>query len=149
MNHYQHFFKEHKQSRLKTWEGIKSIININTAKNKSITCLNVNSTERNRLFCLKQFLQQVFYNNCKKKKKRKESNIVQTTKNYTDHLTNLSEKTYFLTPTLQVEVEEVEDIIKTLNLRKSIDPTVFQLNFSIIILKLLAFQSPNSLINLS
>ena len=48
-----------------------------------------------------------------------ESNIVHTTKNYTDYLTNLSEKTFFLTPTSPAEVE---DIIKTLNLRKPIDP---------------------------
>ena len=30
------FLQEHKQNMLKTWEGIKSIININTTQNKSI-----------------------------------------------------------------------------------------------------------------
>ena len=48
-----------------------------------------------------------------------ESNIVHTLKNYTDCLTNPSEKTLFLTPTLP---DEVEDIIRTLNLRKSVGP---------------------------
>ena len=76
--YYQNFFQDHKQNMLKTWEGIKSIININTTKNKSINCLNVNNTEE----------------------------------------TDPSEKT-FLTPT---SPDEVEDIIKTLNLRKSIGP---------------------------
>ena len=37
----------------------------------------------------------------------------------TDYLTNPSEKTFFLTPT---SPDEVEDIIKTLHLRKSIGP---------------------------
>ena len=45
--------------------------------------------------------------------------MVHTLKNYTDCLTNPSEKTLFLTPTLP---DKVEDIIKTLNLRKSIGP---------------------------
>ena len=40
-------------------------------------------------------------------------------KNYTDYLTNLIEKTFFLTPT---SPDEVEEIIKTLNLRESIGP---------------------------
>ena len=35
---------------LKTWEGIKSIIKINTTKNKFINCLNVNNTEETALF---------------------------------------------------------------------------------------------------
>ena len=51
--------------------------------------------------------------------KKIESNIVHTPKNYTDYLTNPSEKTFFLTPT---SPDEVEDIINTLNLRKSIGP---------------------------
>ena len=45
--------------------------------------------------------------------------MVHTLKNYTDCLTNPTEKTLFLTPTLP---DKVEDIIKTLNLRKSIGP---------------------------
>ena len=49
--------------------------------------------------------------------KKIESNIVHTPENYTDYLKNPSEKTHFLIPTLP---DEVEDIIKTLNLRKSI-----------------------------
>ena len=44
-NHYQNFLQEHKQKMLKTWECIKSIININATKNKSITWPNVNNTE--------------------------------------------------------------------------------------------------------
>ena len=51
-NYYQNFFQEHKQNMLKTWEGIKSIIHINTTKNKSINCLNVNRIEEMEPFVL-------------------------------------------------------------------------------------------------
>ena len=51
-NHYQNFFQERKQNMLKTWEGIKSIININTTKNKSINCLNVNNAKETDPFVL-------------------------------------------------------------------------------------------------
>ena len=51
--------------------------------------------------------------------KKIKSNIVHTPKNHTNYLPNPSEKTFFLTP---ASLEEVEDIIKTLNPRKSIGP---------------------------
>ena len=50
--------------------------------------------------------------------KKIESNIVHTPKNYKDYLTNPSEKTFYLITA--TSPKEVEDIIKTLNLRKSI-----------------------------
>ena len=43
-NHYQNFFQERKENILETSEGIKSIINTNTTKNKYINCLSVNNT---------------------------------------------------------------------------------------------------------
>ena len=98
---------------LKTWKGIKSIIHINTTKNKSVNCLNVNNIEETDPFALSSSFNKSLTTIAKKI----ESNIVQTPKHYTDYLTNPSEKTFFLTPT---SPEEVEDIIKTLNPRKSI-----------------------------
>ena len=44
-NHYQNFFQEHKQNMLKTREGAKSIININSTKNKQVNCINKINTE--------------------------------------------------------------------------------------------------------
>ena len=41
-NHYENFFQERQQNMLKTWEDMKSIIDINTTKNRSINYLNVN-----------------------------------------------------------------------------------------------------------
>ena len=112
--YYQKFFQEHKQNMLKTWEGIKSIIYINTTKSKSINCPNVNNTEEMDPFVLSHAFNKFFTTITKEI----ESNIVHTPKNYADYLTNPSEKN-FLTPT---SPDEVEDIIKTLNLRKSIGP---------------------------
>ena len=114
---------EHNKIIPKTWEGIKSIININTTKNKSIDCLNKNNTEETDLLVLNSSISRFFTTIAKKKKKKKkkkkESSIVHKPKNYTDHLTNPSENSFFLTPT---SPDEAEDIIKTLKLRKSIGP---------------------------
>ena len=52
---------------LKTWEGmIKSIININTTKNKSINCLNVNNTEEKDSFVLSSSFNKFFITIAKK-----------------------------------------------------------------------------------
>ena len=51
---------------LKTWEGIKSIININTTKNKSINCLNVNNTKETDPFVLSSSFNKFFTTIAKK-----------------------------------------------------------------------------------
>ena len=38
--HYHHYFTDHKKNMLKTWEGIKLLVNINKRNNKTGTCLN-------------------------------------------------------------------------------------------------------------
>ena len=123
---------------LKTWEGIKSIININTTKNKSINCLSGNDIEETDPFVLSSSFNKVFTTIAEKI----ESNIVHTPNIYTDYLTNPSEKTFVLTPT---SPDEVEDIIKTLN---QLAQTVSQISFSKNIPKILVFQSSNSFIKL-
>ena len=100
---------------LKTWEGIKSIININTSKRKSNNCFNINNIQETDHFVLSRSFNRFFTTIAKKT----ESNIFHTLKNYIDYLTNPSEKTFFFSPT---SPDKVEDIIKTLNLRKSIGP---------------------------
>ena len=115
-NYYQNSFQEHKQNMLKAWEGIQFIIKINISKSKSFNCLDVNNIEETDPFVLSSSFNKFFTTTAKKKI---ESNIVHTPKNYTGCLTNSSEKTFFLTPT---SPEEVGDIINTLNLRKSIGP---------------------------
>ena len=51
--------------------------------------------------------------------KKIESKLINTTKHYTDYLTEPATNTFILTPT---NIEEIEDIIKTLNIRKFIRP---------------------------
>ena len=55
---------------LNPWEDLKSIININTTKNNSINCLNVNNTKEADPFCSKQFLvvPTCFSQHCQKKR---------------------------------------------------------------------------------
>ena len=65
-NHYQNFFQEHKQNMLKTWEGIKSIININTTKNKPMDCLNGNNTKETDPFVLSSSFNKFFTTIAKK-----------------------------------------------------------------------------------
>ena len=77
---------------VKTWEGIKSIIHINTTKSKSINCFNVNNIEETDPFVLSSSFNKFFT----KIAKKIESNIVHTPKNYTDYLTNPSEKNFHL-----------------------------------------------------
>ena len=38
--HYHHYFTDHKKNMLKTWEGIKLLVNINKRNNKTGNCLN-------------------------------------------------------------------------------------------------------------
>ena len=102
---------------LKNCEVLKSIININTTKNKSINCLNVTNTEGTNSFVKSSSFNEFFTTISKKI----ESNVVHTHKSFTHYITNPSKKTLFLTPALP---DEVEDITKTLNLRKSIGPDI-------------------------
>ena len=85
-NYYQRFFQEHKQNMLKTWERIKAIINIRNISKKNVNCLNINDIEEKDSAILSDSFNKFF------------SKIVPTSKNYTDYLTNPSEKTFFLRP---------------------------------------------------
>ena len=39
VKHYHHYFTEHKKNMLKTWEGVKLLVNINERNNKTVTCI--------------------------------------------------------------------------------------------------------------
>ena len=43
--HYHHYFTDHKKNMLKTWEGIKLLVNINKRNNKTVNCLNADGVE--------------------------------------------------------------------------------------------------------
>ena len=115
VNHYQKFFQDHKKNLHKTWEGIKMIININKTTKKEVNCLDINGNEEVDPAVLSQTFNEFFSTIAQKI----ESKLINTTKHYTDYLTEPTTNTFILTPT---NTEEIEDIIKTLNIRKSIGP---------------------------
>ena len=114
-NHYQKYFHEHKKNTLKTWNGIKSIININKKKKKGINCLKVDDQKAIDPFLISNYFNKFFT----KMAKKIESKIIQTDKKYPDFLDTPLEKTFFLTPT---EPNEERSLIKTLNLKKTTGP---------------------------
>ena len=81
-NYCQRFFQEHKQNMLKTWEGIKTIINIRNVSKKNINCLNINNTEDTHQAILSDSFNKFFTTIAQKI----ESKIVPTNKNFTDYL---------------------------------------------------------------
>ena len=119
--HYQAFFIEHKNNLFKTWQGIKSIININKKNNKTINCLKVNGKEETDPFIISDSLNSFFTNIAKKI----ESKIPQTDKHFSDYLLNPTENSFFLTPTTP---DEVSKIIKNLSSRKALGPNSIPYN---------------------
>ena len=104
---------------LKTWKGIKSIININKKEKKDINCFKVDDQQATDPFLISNYLNKFFTTIPKKL----DSKIVQTDKKYSDFLDNPLEKTFVLTT---AEPNEVQSLIKTLNLKKA---TVYLQNF--------------------
>ena len=66
-NHYK-FFQKHTKNMHKTWDGIKSIININKASKKNINCLKINKNEETNPATLSDSLNNFFVNIAQKKK---------------------------------------------------------------------------------
>ena len=108
---HQKYFHEHENNMLKTWDRIKSIININKKEKKDINCLKVDDQQATDPFVISNYFNKFFTTIAKKI----ESKIVQTDKKYSDFLDNPLEKTFFLTPT---EPNEVQSLIKTISLSK-------------------------------
>ena len=115
VNHYQKFFQDHKKNLHKTWQGIKMIININKTTKKEVNCLDINGNEETDPAILSQIFNEFFSTIAQKI----ESKLINTIKHYTDYLTEPTRNTFILTPT---NTEEIEDIIKNVNIRKSIGP---------------------------
>ena len=103
---------------LKTWDGIKFIININKKEKKYINYLKVDDQQVTDPFVISNYFNK-FFTTFTTISKKIESKIVQTDKKYSDFLDNPLEKTFFLTPT---EPNEVQSLIKTLNLKKATGP---------------------------
>ena len=121
-NHYQNIFQDHKKNLHKTWVRVKMIVNINETTKKEIKCLNINGNEETDPAILSQAFNSFFSTIAQKI----ESKLINTTKHYTDYLTEHTTNTFILTPT---NTKEIEETIKTLNIRKFIGPNSIPTRF--------------------
>ena len=94
--HYHHYFTDHKKNMLKTWEGIKLLVNINKRNNKTVTCLNVDEIEETDPFLISNHFNTFFSTSAQKI----EGKIVKTNKHFSEFLTKPLQSNFFLTPTL-------------------------------------------------
>ena len=92
------------------------IININKTTKKDVNCLQINGIDETDPAVLSQTFNKFFTTIAQKI----ESKLVNTAKHYTDYLTEPVRDHFILTPTNTVEIK---DILKTLNIRKSIGPS--------------------------
>ena len=113
--HYQNFFIEHKKNLFKTWQGVKSIININKINKKTVNCLKVNRKEETDPFLVSNSLNSFFTTIAQKI----ENKILQTNKHFSDYLQNPNESSFFLTPTTP---DEVAKVIRHISSRKALGP---------------------------
>ena len=98
---------------LKTWEGIKLLININQRNNKTLTRLNADGIEEKDPFLISNHFNNFFPIITKKI----EGKIVKNNKNISDFLTEPLPSNFFLTSTLQIQ-----ELIKSLNNKKATGP---------------------------
>ena len=110
--HYQHYFTDHNKNILKTWEGIKLLVNMNERNQKTVICLNVDGIEETDQFLIYNHFNKFFSTIVQKS----EGKIVKTNKHFSDFLTEPLQSNFFLTPTLSLEIQE---IIKSLNNKKT------------------------------
>ena len=109
---YQHYFTDHNKNILKTWEGIKLLVNMNERNQKTVICLNVDGIEETDQFLIYNHFNKFFSTIVQKS----EGKIVKTNKHFSDFLTEPLQSNFFLTPTLSLEIQE---IIKSLNNKKT------------------------------
>ena len=113
--HYHHYFSDHKKNMLKTWKGIKLLVNINKRNSKTVTCLNVDGIEETDPFLISNHFNKFFSTIAQ----RIESKIVKASKHFSDFLAEPLQSNFFLTPTLP---DENQKMIKSLNNKKAIGP---------------------------
>ena len=126
---------------LKTWNRIKSIININKKKKKDTNCLKMNDQQSTDPFVTSNYFNKFFITFTEKIQNK----IVQTDKKQSDFLDNPLKKKFFLTPT---EPNEAQSLIKTLNLKKETGGNSIPANLLKVFDKTLSVPLAN-LINLS
>ena len=139
--HYHHYFTDHKKNMLKTWEGIKLLVNINKRNNKTVNCLNVDGVEETDPFVISNHFNKFFSTIAQ----QIEGKIVKTNKHFSDFLSEPLQSNFFLTPTLP---DEIQEIIKSLNSKKATGPNSIPTKILKVFSKTISIPLAN-LINLS
>ena len=114
-SHYKTFFNENKNNALKTWEGIKKIINIKPTNISKTINLNINGNLTTDKIKIAKELN-TFFNTIPAKI---DSKIVPINYSFLDTLKNPNINTIFLSPTT---TDEIEKTIKYFNERKATGP---------------------------
>ena len=89
--HYHHYFTDHKKNMLKTWEGIKLLVNLNKRNNKTVTCLNIDGIEETNPFLISNHFNKILSTIAQKI----EGKIVKTNKHFSDFLTEPLQSNFF------------------------------------------------------
>ena len=97
---------------LKTWEGIKLLVNIDKRNTKAVTCLNIDGIEETDPFLISNHFNKVFSTIAQKITGK----VVKTNKHFSDFLIKSQQSNFFLTLTLPGEIQE---IIKSLANKKA------------------------------
>ena len=116
IEHYQEYFKEHKYNLIKTWKGIKELINIKTKSQNQLNSLQINNeltTDSNII----SNSANTFFTTIASKLEAKL--IPEQSKSYLDYLPPQNEKSFFIHPTTP---KEVENLISNLKNNKSTGP---------------------------
>ena len=97
---------------LKTWEGIKLLVNIDKRNTKAVTCLNIDGIEETDPFLISNHFNKVFSTIVQKITGK----VVKTNKHFSDFLIKSQQSNFFLTLTLP---DEIQEIIKSLANKKA------------------------------
>ena len=97
---------------LKTWEGIKLLVNIDKRNTKAVTCLNIDGIEETDPFLISNHFNKVFSTLVQKITGK----VVKTNKHFSDFLIKSQQSNFFLTLTLP---DEIQEIIKSLANKKA------------------------------
>ena len=116
-NHYNNFFKENKLNLLKTWDGIREIINIKKKKTNYVTSLKLNDNT----ITDSKAIANTFNNHFTSIAKNIEQNLITSKSKYYS-----SQQTFFLAPTNE---QEVLTTIKQLKRNKAFGPSSIPTKF--------------------
>ena len=99
-NFYKSFFDEHKNDSKKTWDGIRSIINVKGNSKEQIKSIKIND----KVESSPRILADSFNNFFVTIAENTDKNIIHTNANYKDYLENSVTNSFFLKPTNEKEV---------------------------------------------